>query len=240
MKRVFSLVDVVEIQKSFYDLLSDKEISNILKNKRNENKITLKCWQVITHPSTSPTWKKMKNKINGEINNYGYLKPTKENFEAFSKVVDQARKLNAEVIVLQSPPSMPYDEYTKDRISSFFKEITSIVEKNIKIAWEPRGKYAEDDSFLEKIENEKVEIVTDALRRGKIFYEHFLYIRLHGLGGKRETNYKYKYTDEDLISLSKLIGKAIVHNKNIYVLFNNIFMLEDAVRFKKLMTGAIK
>jgi len=56
---------------------------------------------------------------------------------------------------------------------------------------------------------------------GKIYY-----FRLHGIGG-----YRYKYTEEELIRLKGYLEKG----KDAYIMFNNIYMFEDAVIFKKLL-----
>jgi len=48
------------------------------------------------------------------------------------------------------------------------------------------------------------------------------YYRLHGF------DYKHKYTDEELEKLLRMSRKG-------YVMFNNIHMLDDALRFKKLL-----
>jgi len=50
------------------------------------------------------------------------------------------------------------------------------------------------------------------------------YFRLHG-----KTGYRYNYTDSDLEDLKKL-GEGF---SEVYYLFNNISMYEDAKRFKK-------
>lgn len=54
------------------------------------------------------------------------------------------------------------------------------------------------------------------------------YFRLHGLGG-----YRYRYTDEDLRSLRSKLPAG----KECYVMFNNVYMEEDARRFLRLLDG---
>lgn len=54
------------------------------------------------------------------------------------------------------------------------------------------------------------------------------YFRLHGRGG-----YRYRYTDEDL----KRLLDVAMQRRLCYVLFNNIAMLDDARRFRKLVSA---
>jgi uncharacterized protein YecE (DUF72 family) len=63
------------------------------------------------------------------------------------------------------------------------------------------------------------------------------YIRLHGIGGG-EVNYRYKYKDEDLNILKEKIFN--LSSKEIYVLFNNVYMFDDAIRFKEILRGGLK
>jgi uncharacterized protein YecE (DUF72 family) len=57
-------------------------------------------------------------------------------------------------------------------------------------------------------------------------YGSTLYWRLHGRSG-----YRYRYTEEDLGELrSKLDASAVVPGRN-FVMFNNIYSTEDALRF---------
>ncbi|HID94254.1 MAG TPA: DUF72 domain-containing protein, partial [bacterium (Candidatus Stahlbacteria)] len=52
------------------------------------------------------------------------------------------------------------------------------------------------------------------------------YYRLHGKGG-----YRYKYSDEELKELLEF-ARA---DKPTYVMFNNVYMFDDALRFKALL-----
>lgn len=57
-------------------------------------------------------------------------------------------------------------------------------------------------------------------------YGRIRYFRLHGIGG-----YRYKYTEEDLIRLKGFVEQG----KDAYIMFNNIYMNEDAVVSKRLL-----
>jgi uncharacterized protein YecE (DUF72 family) len=59
----------------------------------------------------------------------------------------------------------------------------------------------------------------------------FAYFRLHGSYEKGRINYRHRYSDEELRTVLK---KAAEH-PTAYVLFNNIYMGEDAKRFLELL-----
>jgi uncharacterized protein YecE (DUF72 family) len=56
------------------------------------------------------------------------------------------------------------------------------------------------------------------------------------LGGG-EVNYRYKYTDEDLLKLLAIV-KRYAESQDAYVLFNNVYMFDDALRFKSMLEQA--
>ncbi|MFP3268449.1 MAG: DUF72 domain-containing protein [Desulfurococcales archaeon] len=233
-KDVFSNLDAVEIQSSFYEPLTEKRIDSIRKANEAKKDISVKAWQVITHPPGSPTWKKMRKRPEGDVENYGYLKPTEENFSAFTLSLSQAERLGAFALVLQTPPSMPYNEGHLKNIEDFFSFASGeSSRKGIELIWEPRGSYAEDLRFLSKISEKGIAICSDYLRRGILVEGELMYSRLHGLGG-REVNYRYRYSDEDLEKLKEMIFPFIGKRK-IYIMFNNVYMFEDALRFKRIL-----
>ncbi|MGC8678552.1 MAG: DUF72 domain-containing protein [Fervidicoccus fontis] len=235
LSTVFSSMDIVEIQQSFYEPLSQRRIESLRKSNKYNREISLKVWQVVTHPPQSPTWKKMKKKPEGELSNYGYLKPTEENLKALNLSLSQAKELNAFAAVLQTPPSMPYNVGHLENILEFFRQAIEMSEKmGVFLIWEPRGAYAEDIKFLGKVAETGVIICSDFLRRGVLVEGDIMYTRLHGLGEK-EVNYNYKYKDEDLARLKKIIFEHLSGERKIYVLFNNVHMFDDAVRFKKII-----
>jgi len=88
------------------------------------------------------------------------------------------------------------------------------------------------------ISTKKIELPPQPLARLDVKGElkEITYFRLHGIGGE-EVNYKYKYTDQDLQKLKSIVEKCLEKSKVVYVLFNNIYMLQDAQRFKQVISG---
>ncbi|MGC8849054.1 MAG: DUF72 domain-containing protein, partial [Candidatus Bathyarchaeia archaeon] len=118
------------------------------------------------------------------------------------------------------------------------RHFLSIIDRGpLKLAWEPRGEWnSRPDLVTELCRSFKLLHVVDLLRRRPLHYSPTAYIRLHGLGG-REVHYAYKYREDDLKHLaSKLKELAEEGVEECYVLFNNQYMMEDALRFKGLLS----
>ena len=82
---------------------------------------------------------------------------------------------------------------------------------------------------LEKLD---VTHVTDPFRIMPAYTGGTAYFRLHGLG---ERMYYYQYSDIELQRLKELIAPYEKEGKEVYVLFNNLSMLEDGVRFMEYL-----
>ena len=91
------------------------------------------------------------------------------------------------------------------------------------LVWEPRGQWS--DRVITSLCQELGLIhCVDPLEKAPL-YGTTNYFRLHGGPG-----YRHRYSDEELERL-----REIVSNKESYVLFNNITMYDDAVRFTRLL-----
>lgn len=232
-KKYYQNFKIVELQNTFYELPSIEWASRFRKELPSDFTLSIKAWQVLTHPPTSPTWRKMKKKPSGELSKYGLLKPTKENFEAWGKVLDLVRVIGARFVILQTPASLPYTHESVKWVEEFFSSIMSTTPKDVIVGWEPRGPWVSANALsdLKRIlEKYGVVHVVDLLRRDPVTGT-VLYTRLHGLG-KGEVNYRYRYADEDLRLLAGKIRRLNLYRN--YVLFNNIYMFTDALRFKEI------
>lgn len=211
--RYFKEFKVVEVQQTFYNSVP----LSTLKRWRDEAPVsfefTLKALQVITHPISSPTYRRFKGK---KPPKGGFFLPCKEVFQAWETTLEEARALDANIVIFQLPPSFcPTDENLKnmDRFFRFTErdEFKLGIELRcdewrgrVKILCEEFGLFHVVDPFSWEIECGDVK-----------------YFRLHGKEG-----YKYRFTEEDFRELREKIDRET------YVIFNNIYSLEDARRFK--------
>lgn len=232
--KYYSLFKVVELQNTFYELPSVEWASSIRSEAPEDFRFAVKAWQVITHPYTSPTWKKMKKKPSGNLDNYGYLKPTRENIEAFARTIEVARALKADIVVLQTPPSMPYNSESIKWVRRFFEEAKSYVGKEIIVGWELRGELARAPELSKVLDDYDILHVVDVFR-ARPLRKHsrgVFYTRLHGIG-PGEVNYSYNYTDSDLKKLIEILLEEDFEEA--YVMFNNVKMLDNGLRLKEML-----
>jgi len=233
-KAYYERFDLVELQSTFYRLPMPRTAERWRAEAPSQFEFTVKCWQAITHPPTSPTWRKAGIKVEGEkAQRYGFLKPTQENFEAWERTKQICKLLDAKICVIQCPPSF---NCTEENIRNMREFLQGIRLNGIRIAWEPRGDWKHHSSHVEELCREFNLIhVVDLLRYEPAYLGEVAYTRLHGLN-PREYDYRYKYTDEDLNRLLRRVEDLERRGaKRIYVLFNNTEMADDAGRFKELL-----
>ncbi|MEM3439850.1 MAG: DUF72 domain-containing protein [Candidatus Bathyarchaeia archaeon] len=234
MRTYFSRMKLVEVQSTFYNIPSRRSIDNWIRDSPQGFEFSVKGWMAITHPTDSPVWRRSKASPPGDPANYGFFKPTEENVRAWERTREVCEALGARICVLQTPPGFGASRESIENMEGFF---SSIRRDGLRIAWEPRGEWKDRRGKVGEIcERLGLIPVFDILRHEPMAIGPIAYARLHGLGG-REYNYGYKYTDDDLNRLlnkvSSLEGSGI---SEVYVLFNNIHMFDDALRFMKLLS----
>ncbi|WP_338600825.1 DUF72 domain-containing protein [Sulfolobus tengchongensis] len=226
----FNYFNVLEVQETFYDFLSEEKMAKLKDlSTKNNVELTIKANQIITHSYNKFTYRRAKNKF-GNVENYGYFKPTKEVMEALEITLNEARFLGSRIIIFQSPASFRPTEENIKNLKDFFRTL----DKSFIYGWEPRGEWYSDLETLSKIFDEIRAIhVVDPFKNKPLDKLQIKYYRLHGLG-EEEVNYRYKYTDDDLKRLKEYV---LSENKDIiYVLFNNIYSFEDALKFKSILS----
>jgi uncharacterized protein YecE (DUF72 family) len=218
----FKNFKLVELQNTFYRIVDIKTIEKWRKEAPDDFEFSIKASQFITHSPSSPTYRKANIKIRKEDKEkYGFFRPTDEVFYSWDRTKEAAKVLRAKLILFQCPPSLTPSEDNIKNIRNFFK---SIEREDFIFVWEPRGNWN-----MNEIENicKELDLVlcTDPLIR-KPMEGKLQYFRLHGIRG-----YKYKYTEEDLLNIRSNLNKEIIS----YILFNNVYMFEDALRFKDMI-----
>ena len=185
---------------------------------------------MITHEPTSPTYRKARIEVaENEVDTYGLFRPTDNVFEAWIVTNDLRKALDAKIVVFQSPASFKESDENITNMRDFFRAIDK-ERKDITMVWEHRGKW--DRNTIEKLCTE-----FDLIHGVDPFAEYpvtsgFAYFRLHGSPpGKRM--YRYTYTDDDLKRLYEKCLEA--RSSQVYVLFNNDTMYDDALRFMKMI-----
>ncbi len=217
---------VGEVQQTFYQ----PPLPGTLERWRSQVpagfEFTLKAWQVITHEATSPTYRKLREKLSDQQKREaGAFRLNSTVTMAWERTLGCARKLRSRLILFQCPARFGATEEHKNNLRVFFREVrrslsSSPSGEDYTLVWEPRGdwKSAEVQELCAEL---------GLVHGGDPFAQALPdrglgYFRLHGRSG-----YRYQYTDADL---SELLGLAKQHSP-CYVLFNNLSMLEGARRF---------
>lgn len=223
--KYFKTFRLVEVQQSFYDMPRTDTATRWRREAPENFVFTLKAWQLITHEPKSPTYRRLRTPLDSSsLGNYGSFRPTREVFMAWERTLEFASALKAEVIVFQCPSSFRPAPENIENMRKFFE---TIPREGMRLAWEPRGEWPKE--LVESLCGELDLIHCVDPFKDMPVYGGINYFRLHG-----KTGYNYCFTDEDLEELLRLCGE-----KKSYVLFNNLSMGQDALRFSALAGGGI-
>ncbi len=231
-RRHYEALDAVEVQQTFYDPPPAETLKSWRAEAPESFEFTVKAWMLVTHEYNRRLWSRLKRKIEGDPSRFGGFKLTREVLWAWEVTLESARALSARIIVVQTPASFGASEENAERVARFFSEAPR---DSFIVAWEPRGSWWDKRDLLERAASKADLVVAGDVLRGRLppLGQDMLYARLHGLGGG-EVNYRYKYTDEDLERLKEIVSGW----PRSYVMFNNVYAFDDAVRFKSLLVGS--
>lgn len=226
--RYFEHFSLVELQDTFYQLPS-LELAARWRNQAPAGfHFTMKAWQLITHPASSPTYRRLKKPLpEKERAFYGGFQPNEQVWAAWQQTAAIARTLRAEVIVFQCPASFRPEPKNIRNLEAFFCRAER---QGWQMAWEPRGDWPAE--IVRRICREYDLVHCVDPFQAEPLHGSLIYFRLHGRGG-----YRYQYTDEELRELAGKVARAANEGLSAYVLFNNVFMKEDALRFSRLWTS---
>jgi uncharacterized protein YecE (DUF72 family) len=219
-KKYFEQFKLVEIQQTF----CKPPLTETAKKWRDEVaedfEFSLKAWQEITHLPSSPTYRKSGLQVPArKEGNYGFFKPSEEVFEAWGKTRDIAQVLKAKVIIFQCPAKFTPSTENIENMRYF---LTNIDRGDFIFVREPRGEWS-GNVIAALCQNLDLVPYVDPLEN-KSEYGKPKYFRLHGVHA-----YRHQYSDDELARLREL------SNGEAYVLFNNISMYGDALRFRQLI-----
>jgi hypothetical protein len=139
------------------------------------------------------------------------------------------KTLKARILLIQTPGSLRPDKLGD--AERFFRKISR---GGLCIVWETRGPAWETPDIRRKLTEtlREVEVshVTDPFVTMPAYMSDVAYFRLHGLGKRL---YYYQYTNIELRKLYEIIKPLDAKGKMVYVLFNNLAMFDDGVRFMR-------
>ncbi len=230
--RYYGEFDAVELQDTFYQM-PRPELAARRRQEADDSRpagdfvFTLKAWQLITHPATSPTYRRLREPLGeGDRAHCGFFRLTPPVRDAWERTMAVARTLRAPLLVLQCPPSF---KPQPDHLSNLRTLLTSAPRDGLTLAWEPRGRW--DEGLVRDLCHElNLVHCVDPFAASSQWGE-LAYFRLHGIGG-----YRYRYSDDELRRLREMCEEELAKGRRpVYVMFNNVYMLEDARRFREIV-----
>jgi uncharacterized protein YecE (DUF72 family) len=228
MRAYARVFPVVEVQSTFYDPPADATMRKWRAATGPGLEYTLKAWQLVTHPATSPTYRRMKQAI--DATDAGFFRDSPAVREGWRRSVECANVLEATAILFQCPASFTPEPDNVKRMRRFFERIDR--PSGVRLMWEPRGRawigrrelalaLCRELSLVHVVDP----FVTPPPRRDAVYW------RLHGPGSARAS-----YDDTALQSLHRMLRDAAPVGPA-YVMFNNLPRVPDARRFAA-WTGA--
>ncbi len=213
----------VEIQHTFYQPPQISTLKKWRAEMPKEFEFTLKAWQLITHESSSPTYRRIKRDLTKkERRECGSFKPTDIVREALETTLACASALKARTVLFQCPAKFTPEHENIANLTQFFN---SVDRGKLNFAWEPRGREWTDEIVGTICRDLDLWHAVDPFARPTTTPK-YCYYRLHGI-----PRWRYTYEDSELEELAAMLPKK----KLAYVFFNNITMREDAIRFSKIV-----
>lgn len=212
MKKYFESFGLVEINRTFYVFPRLETLEGWREKAPEGFEFTVKAHQDITHKAK--------------------MKADDVSLEAFGRMIEICEALKSMVLVFQTPGS-----FRPDRLGDVEAFFGRVDRGDLFLVWETRGADWERPDVREKLGEilEKIDVthVTDPFRVMPAYVGEVAYFRLHGLG---ERMYYYQFSDVELERLKELVSPYEEKGRDVYVLFNNLSMFVDGMRFVKYLS----
>ena len=209
-KRYQEVFSLVEINRTFYEIPRISTVARWRKEAPENFEFTVKAHQSISH----------EHKLR-----------LAETMKAFETMKEICRELEAKILLIQTPAS-----FKPENLKTAEEFFRGIERDDLIIVWETRGALWEKEETREELrmilESLDVPHVTDPFRTLPVYSGRVAYLRLHGLGSRM---YYYQYSDEELLRLRDTARSLETEEREVYVLFNNLSMFEDAYRFQSFI-----
>jgi uncharacterized protein YecE (DUF72 family) len=222
---------VVEVQGTFYDPPTDASMHKWREATGPDLEYTIKVWQLVTHPSSSPTYRRMTRHALRDDDDPGFFRDSPGVRRGWLRSVECADSLGATAMLFQCPASFAPDPANVARMRRFFERVERPAAR---LLWEPRGRAwiaARETALALCRDLDLVHVVDPFVTAPDPGHE--VYWRLHGPGGSARAS----YDDDALQRLRGMLSHAGTAGPA-YVMFNNLPRVGDARRFSRLMERA--
>ena len=227
---IFTSLQVLEVQQTFYRPPRRATADVWRARAPSDFEFTVKAWQLITHEPSSPTYRRAGIELaERDFNRYGSFRPTEQVFAAWAKTNEIRTALGAKIVIFQTPARFDETSEHVNDLRAFFRGIERD-RRDLTLVWEQRGKWSRRTIASVCAELGLIHGVDPFADDSVTAGSGFAYFRLHGAPPGKQM-YRYTYTDDDL----KGLYANCMDMEQVYVLFNNETMYEDALRFMRLI-----
>ncbi len=225
IREYFETFRVLEVQQTFYEPPQPATMMRWREQAGPDFEFTMKAWQLITHRTTSSTYKRLRTPLSKEeLAGAGSFRPTRAVQRGWETTLACARILGATSILFQCPASFRPDAENLASMRTFFGSVER--PDGVRLLWEPRGPWWPEETVRALCnELDLVHVVDPFVNRTTT--PQLTYWRLHGLGDSRRP-----YTDEELAKLVTMIDPSA---RTAYVMFNELPRIGDSRRFLALL-----
>ena len=216
----------VEVQQTFYQPPRPATLARWRAEAPPGFVFAVKAWQLVTHTASSPTYRRLRRPLgDAERAEAGAFRPTETVEAAWAATAASAEALGAAAVLFQCPPSFTP---TERHVADFRAFVESRPRTGLQFAWEPRGGWPRDlvGDLCDSLDLWHVvdPFVEETVTPDRPYY------RLHGRGG-----WRYRYEEAELEELAAMLPSGAAS----YVFFNNVYMVDDAARFRAITEGAV-
>ncbi len=207
LKAYSKVFNFVEVNYTFYEYPDSMMVKQWRLNVPNDFVFAVRCHQDLTH-------------------NIG-LRPTREAYGIFGKMLSYCDTLRAPFLVLETPASYKLTSKTLEDARDFFSSVNL---QKTRLVWEIRAPLTEDTINLMKDLN--IIHCTDLSQVKPSFASDIVYSRLFGNGRHN----LYQFTDEELVDINQRAQQT--GSKTVVLSYHGARMYSDAARFKQYqLTG---
>lgn len=216
--KLFSDFSLLEVQKTFYQPPKVETAERWRRKAPSDFVFTVKAWQLITHESSSPTYRRLTESLSDEERSLcGRFRWNDTTRKAWDRIQRVADALEAPAILFQTPKSF---EPTRDNLSNIRTFLSQANRDRRTIVLEPRGEDWTDELVNDLADNLDIVHGVDPFLRSSAT-TGLRYYRLHG---RPNYTYSYTYTAEDFEQLEE----EIPDDEAAWMFFNNRTMADDA------------
>lgn len=218
----FARFSAIEIQNTFYEPPQLATARRWRQAAPPGFAFAVKVWQLVTHPSTSPTYRRLKTHLDETaLRECGYFQLTPAVEMALVRTLEVAEALGAQALLFQTPASFAPEERFIRNLRAFFRAHPPAATRLC--VWEPRGPWPE--GLVGELCRELGLVHGVDPFAARPATRGTAYFRLHGIGG-----YRHRFTDAELDRLASEIRQRLESQEDVWCFFNNVTMADDAAR----------